>query len=148
MTGRRDPMVSGLINKRRELARLIETLQEQLDQCRADLAHIDGTLRLLGKADPETIPAKGRYQHLPYFGRNELSRLVLATLRTAAGEPIGIEEISRRVTTAKGLDAGDAMLRASIRQRLRTILTRLRKQGVIEAVSSGRGSKWKLASKS
>jgi ribosomal protein S19E (S16A) len=82
---------------------------------------------------------------LPYFGRNELSRLVLATLRTAADEPIGIEEISRRITTAKGLDARDVTLRAAIRQRLRTILTRLRKQGVIEAVSSGRGSKWKLA---
>jgi hypothetical protein len=140
-------MVSGLIKKRRELARLIETLQEQLDQCRADLAHIDGTLRLLGKdLDPEAIRPKGRYKRLPYFARNELSRLALTTLRTAAGEPFGIDEISRRVTTAKGLDTGDAILRAAIRQSLRAILTRLRKQGVIEGVSSGRGSKWKLAS--
>ena len=138
--------VSSLIEKRRELARIIETLQEQLDQTWADLAHIDGALRLLGRRlDPATIRPKRRYQHTPYFGRNELSRLVLATLRTAAGEPIGIEEISRRVVIAKGFDAGDANLRAAIRQRVRAILTRLHKQGEITGISGGRGSKWKLA---
>jgi hypothetical protein len=138
--------VSRLIEERRDRARFIETLQEQLDQHWADLAHIDGALPLLGKdLDSEIIRPKRRYQRTPYFGRNGLSRLVLATLRTASGEPIGIEEISLRVTTAKGLDAGDAILRAAIRQRLRAIITRLHKQGVMEGVSGGRGSRWKLA---
>jgi hypothetical protein len=120
-------------------------MEEQLDQHYADLAHIDGALRLLGHdLDPETLRAK-RDRRLSQFGRNELSRLVMATLRTAAGEPIGIEEITRRVMLAKGFDASDAPLHAGIRQRLRAILTRLRRQGVIEAVSGGRGSRWKLA---
>jgi hypothetical protein len=84
MSGSRN-YVSGLIEKRRELARLIETLQEQLDQQWADLAHIDGALRLLGKDPaPETIRAKRRYLRTPYFGRNERSRRVLTVLRTAA----------------------------------------------------------------
>jgi hypothetical protein len=149
MTGSRK-RVSNLIEKRRELARQIETLQERLDQLYADLAHVDGTLRLLGHdLDPAELRPKGRYQRSPYFlERNELSRLVLATLRTAAGEPIGIEEIGRRVILAKGFDASDATLRAAIRQRLRAILTRLHKQGVIEGVSGGRGSKWKLLQRS
>jgi hypothetical protein len=69
---------------------------------------------------------------------------VLITLRTAA-EPIGIEEISRRVVAAKGFDPNDASLRAAIRERIRPILTRLHKQGTIEGISGGRGSKWKLA---
>jgi hypothetical protein len=60
-------------------------------------------------------------------------------------EPIGIEEISRRVVVAKGFDPGDASLRAAIRENLRPIITRLHKQGTIEAISGGRGSKWKLA---
>ena len=137
--------VASLIEKRRELARLIVTLQEQLDQHWADLAHLDGALRLLGKdLDPDIIRPKRRYQRASYFGRNELSRLVLATLRTAAGEPIGIDEISRRVTAAKGFDANDAVLHAAIRQRLRAIIARLHKQGEVEGVSGGRGSKWKL----
>ena len=140
--------VSSLIEKRRELARLIETLQEQLDQTFADLAHIDGALRLLGKhIDPKTLRPKRRYQRAP-FGRNELSRLVLGILRNAAGEPIGIEEISRRVILSKGFDPSDAALRAMVWQRLRAILTRLHKQGEITSVSGGRGSKWKLAVKS
>jgi hypothetical protein len=70
---------------------------------------------------------------------------VLTTLRTAAGEPIGIEEISRRVIMAKGFEASDEAFRAAIRQRLRAILTRLHKQGVIEGINGGRANKWKLA---
>jgi hypothetical protein len=139
--------ISSLIEKRRELARLIETLEQQLDQHWADLAHIDGALRLLGKElDPETLRPKSRYRRSPSFGRNELSRLVLGILRIAADEPIGIEEIARWVTAAKGFVAADAGLRAAIRQRLRAIITRLHKQGVIEGTSGGRGSKWKLTS--
>ena len=138
--------VSRLIEKRRELAQLIETLQEQLDQTWADLAHIDGALRLLGThADPERIGAKHRYQRAPYFGRNELSRLVLATLRAAAGQPLGIEEISRRVIVVKRFDPGDANLRAAVQWRVRAVLTRLHKQGEITGISGRRGSKWKLA---
>jgi hypothetical protein len=148
MTGGRDHVVSGLIEKRRELAGAIETLQEQLDQHYADLAHVDGALRLLGHTlDPDAIRPKGRYRRLAHFDRNELSRLVLATLRTAAGEPVGIEEISRRVIVAKGFAASDAAFRAAIRQRLRAILTRLHKQGVIEGIGSGRGSSWTLANR-
>ena len=46
---------------------------------------------------------------------------------------------------ARAFDATDEILRAEIRQRLRIILTRLHKQSVIEVISGGRGSKWKLA---
>jgi hypothetical protein len=42
-----DHVVSGLIAKRAELAGVIDQLQHQLDQYRADLTHIDGALRIL-----------------------------------------------------------------------------------------------------
>jgi len=42
-----DHVVSDLIEKRRELAGVIDKLQRQLDQYRADLTHIDGALRVL-----------------------------------------------------------------------------------------------------
>jgi hypothetical protein len=52
-------VVSGLIEKRRELARIIDELQRQLDQYRADLTHIDGALRVLATdLDPETLKPK------------------------------------------------------------------------------------------
>jgi hypothetical protein len=47
MTASHDHVVSGLIEKRRELAGIIDELQRQLDQHRADLTHIDGALRVL-----------------------------------------------------------------------------------------------------
>ena len=147
MTGSRDHVVSGLIEKRRELAGIINHLQRQLDQYRVDLAHIDGTLRLLAEGlDPTTLRPKRPYKRADYFGHNELSRLVLDMLRTSEGGPVGIEEIAQRIAEAKGFDPADANLRAGIRQRLRAILTRLHKQGLIEAVSGGRGSRWKRAS--
>lgn len=86
------------------------------------------------------------YRRGPNFGRHELARLILATLRTAS-EPIGIDEISQRVVTAKGLDPADKILRAEMCESIRSTLSRLRKQNTIEGISGGRGSKWKLAIK-
>jgi hypothetical protein len=79
----------------------------------ADLAHIDGVLRLLGKDfDPEVIRPRRRHSAHLHSEHNELSRPVPANLRTAAaGEPIDIEAVSRRVVASKGFDAGEATLR-------------------------------------
>ena len=69
-------VVSGLIAKRAELAGVIDQMQSQLDQYRADLTHIDGVLRILvSDLDPETIRPKRAYRRNRYFARNELSRL-------------------------------------------------------------------------
>jgi hypothetical protein len=87
MSASKDHVVSGLIKKRRELAGVIDELQRQLDQHRADLRHIDGVLRVLATdLDPVTIKPKRPYRRNRYFARNELSRLCLRVLRTAAGE--------------------------------------------------------------
>ena len=73
MTASKDHVVSGLIEKRRELAGIIDELQRQLDQHRADLTHIDGVLRVLAAdLDPETIKPKRIYRRNRYFARNEL----------------------------------------------------------------------------
>jgi hypothetical protein len=146
MTGARDHVVSGLIEKRRELAGVIDQLQRQLDQYRADLVHIDGTLRVLAAdLDPETIRPKRAYRRNRYFARNELSRLCLGVLRTAAGELLSTDDIAVRVIITKGFDATDSMLRAAIRDQVGSIIKRLRRQAAIENIGAGRASKWKLA---
>src|SRR6266566_2127738 len=87
MTAGKDHIVAGLIAKRAELAGVIDQLQHQLDQHRADLTHIDGVLRILASdLDPETIRPKRVYRRNRYFARNELSRLCLGVFRTAGGE--------------------------------------------------------------
>jgi hypothetical protein len=81
-----DHVVSGLIEKRRELAGIIDELQRQLNQLWADLTHIDGVLRVLATdLDPETIRPKRPYRRNRYFAR-ELSRLCLGVLRIAASK--------------------------------------------------------------
>jgi hypothetical protein len=67
-----DPVVSGLIEKRREVAGIIDQLQRQLDQHRADLTHIDGVLRILASdLDPESEPRKLRRQPPRSLGLRE-----------------------------------------------------------------------------
>lgn len=144
----RDPVISGLIEKRREVAGIIDQLQRQLDQRRADLTHIDGVLRILASdLDPETIKPKRRYRRTRYFGRNELSRLCLSAFRIAAGEPLRTNDIADHVINAKGFDAADAILRAAIRDQVGSIVKRLHRDGTIENIGAGRASKWKLAIK-
>jgi hypothetical protein len=95
MTPSRDHVVAGLTEKRRELAGIIDELQRQLDQHRADLTHIDGVLRVLASdLDPETLRPKRAYRRNRYFARNELSRLCLGALRTAASEPLSTDDIA------------------------------------------------------
>ena len=146
MTASKDHVVTGLIEKRRELAGVIDDMQRRLDQHRADLTHIDGALRVLATDfDPETIRPKRVYRRNRYFARNELSRLCLGVLRTAADELLNTTEIADRVVAAKGFDAGDAILHAAIREQVGSTVKRLHRNGTIENIGAGRASKWKLA---
>jgi hypothetical protein len=83
-----DPhVISALREKRARVSAVIERLQRQLDQHRADLTHIDGVLRLfVPDDDPELIRPKRSYaRRARYFARNELSRLIMDVLRAQKG---------------------------------------------------------------
>jgi hypothetical protein len=138
MTASHDHVVSGLIEKRRELAGIIDDLQRQLDQLWADLTHIDGALRVLATdLDPEMIRPKRAYRRNRYFARNELSRLCLGVFRTAAGELLSTDDIAGRVIAAKGFDAGDAILRAAVREQVGSTVKRLHRNGAVENIGAG-----------
>jgi hypothetical protein len=95
--------------------------------------------------DPETLRPKRVYRRNRYFARNELSRLCLGVLRTAAGELLSTDEIAGRVIAAKGFDAGDAILRAAIREQVGSTVKRLHREGLIEIIGTGRASRWRLS---
>jgi hypothetical protein len=138
------PIVAGLIAKRAELAGIIAQLQRQIDQHRADLAHIDGVLRILASdIDPEAIKPKRAYHRTRYFEGRELSRLILAALRTAT-EPLSIGDLAGQAMTAKGFDLADAILRASICHQVGLAARRLHRDGTIENVGTRRTTKWRL----
>ena len=143
-----DPhVISALREKRAIVAGLIEKLERKLEQHRADLTHIDGVLRLFQPdRDPGEIKPKRAYaRRTRYFARNELARLCMDALRDAPGL-ITTDEITAQVIAAKGFEAADATLRASIRDQLLTVLRAARKRGTIEQTGLGRGVRWRLES--
>src|SRR5580704_11090110 len=86
-------------------------------------------LRVLATdVEPETIKPKRMYRRNRYFARNQLSRLCLSVLRTAANELLSTDDIAGRVIAPKGFDSGDAILRAAIREQVGAIVKRLGRQ--------------------
>jgi hypothetical protein len=103
-------------------------------------------LNLATDLDPDTIGPKRVYRRNRYFARNELSRLCLGVLRTAAGELLRTDDIAVRVIATKGFDVGDAILRAAIREQVGSTVKGLHREGAIKNIGAGRASKWKLKS--
>ena len=106
-------VVSALVSKRAEIAGLIARTEQQLGQFRADLVHLDATLRLFApELEPKTIPAKRIRQADLWLEHGELPRRVLDALRRA-GEPIHAPDVVRAVMIDKGLDQSFARVHAS-----------------------------------
>jgi hypothetical protein len=107
---------------------------------------VHGVLRVLAAdLDPERIRPKRIYRRNRYFARNELSRLCLGVLRTAAGELLSTDDIANQVIAAKGFDQADAILCAAIREQVGSTVKRLHREGTITNIGAGRASKWKVA---
>ena len=103
-----DIATAALIRKRAELAGEIEARAAALGQLRAGLAHLDAAIRIMCPvAEPELIrPRKPSRKGCDWFGRQELPRLILGSLR-GAEQPLSCIEIARAVMACKGLDAAD-----------------------------------------
>jgi hypothetical protein len=140
-----DPLIiSGLRKKRAELAGLIDTLEKQAAQLRADLVHIDGVLRLYQpEHDPTEIRPKQMRGRNRYFAYGELARLCREALRDAS--PLSVADIVGSVITAKGFDTGDHALRERVDDLVKATLAPMRRAGSVEKIGQGRGVRWKLA---
>ena len=100
-------VVSGLANKRAEIAGMIARAQQQIGQFRADLVHLDANIRLFAPAmEPETIPAKRIGQSDLWFEPGGLSRRLVDALRRS-GAPIRAPDRVRAVTIENGLEPAD-----------------------------------------
>src|SRR4051812_46781955 len=127
------PVINALIEKRAELAGYLADLERRAIQCRADLVHLDSTLRMF-KPDfePDGIapkaPAPRRSQ---YFPKGGISRFCLDTLRRAKGVPISAHDIAARAMRERGLNLDDARLKADFVRRVQWSLNSIRKRGLV-----------------
>lgn len=132
--------IFGLIKKRGEIAGQHKAAIQVADGIKADLDAIDRALVLCGyEDDPKGIAARTKYKQM--FGRSELKRIIIQTLRDA---PADDEAIVDRIIQQKGWDVDDT-LRKDILKRTRDAIQRVQKSGVVVQDYSPDGCLWRLA---
>jgi hypothetical protein len=100
-------VVSALRDKRSELAELVIELEKQLCRHRANLAHIDATMRLFDpRIGPKAVSANQPNGRHEWFSRGECRRLIYDVLHDAP-KPMTTREITDAVVPAKGIFVGD-----------------------------------------
>ncbi len=125
-----NPVLSGLIRKRQEIAAELDGVQAKLRQLILDIDAVDATIRLfqpdIDLAVVKVRPTPRRHE----AHRGDTSRLILSLLREA-GEPLSHREITQRVMTARGLNLADRALCQTMRDRVGASLRGMRERGTL-----------------
>jgi hypothetical protein len=95
--------VSALTRKRAELAGEIQAAEVRLRELRANLAHVDATIRLFAPDYPiaQIAPKKPQPERPVLFEKGELGRTILDILRTAP-EPMTVAQMRARSWCGSG----------------------------------------------
>lgn len=136
--------VSGLLDKRAELAALLKFHRAELRKVTCDLDHLDAAIRLF---DPDAdISRVKRYPTKHRAHKGEMARFVLGALRKATG-PINSLEITRAMIAQRGLNADDGTV-VLMRKRVGACLTKLKANGTVEEVpQAGEYKGWRLGAR-
>ncbi len=138
-------VISALRTKRAEIGGYIHDLEKKIKRLRANLAHVDATIRLFAPGlDPDAILPKRTYQRTRYFAKGELSRRCLDVLRDTEG-PLTTAEIAAAVMADKGPLASDPALIAAVAERVQGLLRNLSKRGAVIKTGISRDAQWALA---
>ncbi len=140
-----NPVLSGLIRKRQEIAAALDAAQSHLRSLIQDIDALDATIRLFQPdIDLEAVkvrPTPRRHE----AHRGDTSRLILSLLREA-GEGLSHREITQRVMQARGLNLADRALAQTMRDRVGASLRGMRGRGrIVSGEGSGVGVRWGLA---
>jgi len=138
-------VISALRAKRAEVSGYIHDLEKKVKRMRANLAHIDATIRVFAPdLNPDTIPPKRRYRRSHYFAKGELSRRCLDMFREANGDSITATEIAKAAMADKGMSADDTNQLAAVTEMVLLCLGRLRRRGAVAKTGTSRDAKWEL----
>jgi hypothetical protein len=120
-----EPHVIGVLrNKRSELDGMLRQLEKQLAQQRANLAHVDATMRLFDPdIQPNDIPPKQQRARNAWFRPGECLRLIYDELREAT-QPVTTRELSERIMRVKAIPAADDQRRERVQKTLLGSLNR------------------------
>jgi len=127
--------ISGLVEKRAEIAGKLEHHQAVTRQLFIDLDAIDQAIRMfapdmeLSEIRPKPMPPR----HAAYKG--EVARIVLGTLREA-GRSCSTQELTMHVMAERGMNTADKRLVKTVSKRVGACLRHHRLKGLIK---SGKG---------
>jgi hypothetical protein len=135
-------VIGALRNKRAELAGMLRQLEQQLAQQRANLAHLDATMRLF---DPDIRPNDIRFkqprERNAWFRQGECLRLIYDELREAT-QPATTRELAERIMRLKAIPASDDQRRERIQKTLLASLNRAKQ--TITRVEIAGVVRWRL----
>lgn len=140
-----EEMVEGLIQKRAEIAAVIEGLQRQVKAATALFDRVEATIRIF-KPDLDFgglmfSPVPPRHSAF----RGEVVGILISTLREAK-EPLSTAELTETLMRARGLPVGDKRLRRTMLGRVGSSLNSLRrKKGIVSSMpGEGQMLLWRL----
>lgn len=134
--------LAALKKQRADMAGEIACLTSKLVYLKAQLVHVDATLRILDPTlDPKGLPVSRPRKRIKLFRQGELGQLIRDTLR-AAGKPLGTHEI---VTALLQRGGYGEPARPSLTPRIRGNLAYLEKREAVTRAGKGQSVVWSLA---
>jgi hypothetical protein len=135
-------VICALRDKRSELAGMMNRLEQQLAQHRANLIHLDATMQLFDPdIRPDQIRPRQQRPRSAWFRPGECLRLIYDVLRDAP-PPVTTRTLAERIVAAKGISATDDRARALIQK---TVLGSLhRATETIERVEAAGVVSWRV----
>jgi hypothetical protein len=134
-------VIGALRDKRSELDGMLRQLEQQLVLQRANLAHVDATMRLFDPdIRPNDIRPKQPRERNVWFRQGECLRLIYDELREAT-QPATTRELAERIMRVKAIPAAD-----DCRERVqKTLLASLnRAKQTIARVETAGVVRWRL----
>jgi len=137
--------VNALRNMRAKIAGKIAMHTREIDRLRAELIHLDSTLRLFDpETDPNDIPVVRLYpKRTEWFARGEVTRRLYEAFRNEG--IIWPNEVARRAIAENGIPETDSKVVQDIISIFAHVAAYLTRRGKLVKIGKGRDARWKVA---
>jgi len=139
--------VNALRTKRAEITGQIAMHEREVDRLRAELVHLDATMRLFDPGtDPAAIEPLRRFpRRTEYFARGEVTRRVYDALREAPD--VRAQTLADQAMRDKGMPETDRALRQEFVYRFLNVMHDMKRRKNLVKVGHGQGVRFTLPPK-
>ena len=137
--------VNALRNKRAAITGQIAMYERETERLRAELVHLDATLRLFDPAtDPAVIEPLRRFpRRTEYFARGEVTRRIYDALRAAP--EVRAQDLAEAAMLEKGLPDTDRAQRREFVNRFLNVMGDMKRRGKLVKIGRAPAVRFTLA---